>query len=432
LVSPAHRPLQSVPLPALAVPGLVAHLPRHSGRHLYCHLFAGLCGDLVALALLGNLLALCLGHVVADLVWHLGALLAVDCVTDGLADGLAGLPRHLLAILFWHLLAVLLGDLVTDLPGHGHTDGFGHLLAGLLGDFIGHILARLNRHLVAVLPLLPICGSSIVTGQTLLLVVGHTLVLVLNLDIGLADVLIDLAALLLLYSLANFLIVTVANILIGRLACCLVFCSADIFCLVNALFRRLLAAVFLVRGVALLCGGGAADVLGDRGALSGVAHRALLLVVCGVVGLVDCLALWLVVGETLVRWGAIVIRGLIARGQFWLLVLAILLVPRKDAEDVESPPVLITRRRVAGSTGFRVLLCRRTVAVAGCSVIVFRLLVLVFVVLVLVVEGSPAGTGRHSIARAGCVIGWGRGVVGRGRGIVCRGWSVIHRGRGRI
>ena len=35
LVSPAHRPLQSVPLPALAVPGLVAHLPRHSGRHLH-------------------------------------------------------------------------------------------------------------------------------------------------------------------------------------------------------------------------------------------------------------------------------------------------------------------------------------------------------------------------------------------------------------
>ena len=47
----------------------------------------------MALALLGNLLALCLGHVVADLVGHLGALLAVDCVTDGLADGMAGLPR---------------------------------------------------------------------------------------------------------------------------------------------------------------------------------------------------------------------------------------------------------------------------------------------------------------------------------------------------
>ena len=58
----------------------------------------------MALALLGKLLALCLGHVVADLVWHLGALLAVDCVTDGLADGVAGLPRHLLAILVWHLV----------------------------------------------------------------------------------------------------------------------------------------------------------------------------------------------------------------------------------------------------------------------------------------------------------------------------------------
>ena len=58
----------------------------------------------MALALLWKLLALCLGHVVADLVWHLGALLAVDCVTDGLADGVAGLPRHLLAILVWHLV----------------------------------------------------------------------------------------------------------------------------------------------------------------------------------------------------------------------------------------------------------------------------------------------------------------------------------------
>ena len=320
---------------------------------------------------------------------------------------------------FSHLLAVLLGDLLTDLPGHGHADRFGNLLAGLLGDLIRHILARLNRHLVAVLSLLAVAVASVVIGQAFLLVVCHTLVLVLNLDISLADVLIDLAALLLLHSLANFLIVTVANILVGCLACSLVFRSADIFCLVNALFRGLLVAVFLIRGVALLRGGGAANVLGDSSALSGVAHRALLLVVCGVVRLVDCLALWLVVGESLVGRGAIVIRGLIARGQFWLLVLAILLVPREYAEDVESPPVLITWRRVAGSAGFRILLCRRTVTVAGCAVIVFRLLVLVFVVLVLVVEGSPAGTGRHSIARAGCAVCWSRCVIS---------WRVIYRG----
>ena len=200
---PCTPPLQSVPLPSLAVPGLVAHLPRHSGRHLHgedvrCRICAkgttrlwvrellpvlppvyrtlrgpgGTCPAWEASGTLswarGGRSGLAPGCTSGCRLcyrracWRRGRPAAAPAGNLGVAPGEqeSVMIEYCGNVGFSHLLAVLLGDLVTDLPGHGHADRFGHLLAGLLGHLIGHILARLNRHLMAVLSLLPVAVAS--------------------------------------------------------------------------------------------------------------------------------------------------------------------------------------------------------------------------------------------------------------------------------